>query len=137
MPAVFAPKVMIIDMFSPEGAVWYGLTQFNVLAHNLTIPGLSPLYPQVHCTATGDICQMTTGEGEINAAVSINSLIMSSRFNFTQSYFLIGGIAGGNPEHITIAGVAFNRYAVQVCLGILRVLLFLLTRLKGRAAVRD
>jgi len=57
-----APKVLIISMFEPEADVWYGISQFNVLAQNITVPGLSPLYPQVHCTSSGDICQVTIGE---------------------------------------------------------------------------
>ena len=39
--------------------------------HNITVPGLHPLYPNVHCTSNFDICQFTTGEGEINAASSV------------------------------------------------------------------
>lgn len=56
------PKVFLIDMFPPEGAAWYGIPEFNVLAKNITVPGLSPLYPDVHCTETGDVCQVVTGE---------------------------------------------------------------------------
>ena len=56
------PKVFLIDMFPPEGAVWYGIPEFNLLARNITVPGLSPLYPDVHCTESGDVCQIVTGE---------------------------------------------------------------------------
>ena len=48
--------------FPPEGDVWYGIPEFNLLAHNLTVPGFSPLYPDVHCTADGYLCQLVTGE---------------------------------------------------------------------------
>lgn len=56
------PKVFLIDMFPPEGAAWYGIKEFNVLARNISVPGLSPLFPDVHCTANGDVCQIITGE---------------------------------------------------------------------------
>ena len=56
------PKVFLIDMFPPEGAVWYGIPEFNVLARNISVPGISPLYPDVHCTENGDVCQIVTGE---------------------------------------------------------------------------
>jgi purine nucleoside permease len=59
---VIAPKIVIISMFDPEADVWYGIPEFNVLAQNISIPGLSPLYPEVHCTANGEICQFTIGE---------------------------------------------------------------------------
>ena len=56
------PKVFLIDMFPPEGAIWYGIPEFNVLARNISVPGLSPLFPDVHCTQNGDVCQIITGE---------------------------------------------------------------------------
>lgn len=56
------PKVFLIDMFPPEGAVWYGIPEFNLLARNISVPGISPLYPDVHCTENGDVCQIITGE---------------------------------------------------------------------------
>lgn len=59
------PKVFLIDMFPPEGAVWYGIPEFNLLAKNVTVPGLSPLFPDVHCTENGDVCQIITGEAGI------------------------------------------------------------------------
>ena len=39
---VVKPKVFIISMFPPEGDVWYGIKEFNVLALNITVPGFSP-----------------------------------------------------------------------------------------------
>ena len=55
------PKVFLIDMFPPEGAAWYGIPEFNLLARNISVPGLSPLYPDVHCTEKGEVCQIVTG----------------------------------------------------------------------------
>jgi purine nucleoside permease len=52
--------------FTPEQDVWIEPLK---LTKNVTIPGLSPLYPAVHCNKDYSICQMTTGE--INAAVSV------------------------------------------------------------------
>ena len=56
------PKVFIIDMFPPEGEAWYGIPEFDLLAKNITVPGISPLYPDVHCTSDEEICQIVTGE---------------------------------------------------------------------------
>ncbi|KAK8843339.1 hypothetical protein IAR55_006995 [Kwoniella newhampshirensis] len=106
------PKVMIISMFAPED-VW---TENLKLDQNITLPGLSPLFPKVGCNAEGTICQMTTGESEINAAVSVTSALLASEFDFTKTYFLIAGIAGVNPFTGTLGSVGFARYAVQVAL---------------------
>ncbi|KAF2105867.1 purine nucleoside permease [Lophiotrema nucula] len=103
-------------MFDPEAEIWWGIPEFDILAKNITVPGFSPLFPEAHCTETGEICQLVTGESEINAAVTISSLVASPLFDLTSTYFLIGGIAGINPEVATIASVTFARYAVQVAL---------------------
>ncbi|WVQ75501.1 hypothetical protein IAR50_005126 [Cryptococcus sp. DSM 104548] len=106
------PKVMIISMFSPED-VW--TTSLN-LTQNITLPGLSPLFPNVACNEAGEICQMTTGEAEINAACSVSALVLASEFDLRQTYFMIAGIAGVNPYMGTLGSVGLARYAVQVAL---------------------
>ena len=64
------PKVFIIDMFAPEGEAWYGIPEFDVLAQNISVSGFSPLFPDAHCTADGEICQLVTGEsGKLNLDV--------------------------------------------------------------------
>ncbi|KAL6308292.1 purine nucleoside permease [Sparassis latifolia] len=103
--------------FGPEADIWYSNNEvYDVLARNISVPGLSPLYPDVHCTANAEVCQLTTGESEINAAVTISSLVASPLFHLTKTYFMIAGIAGINPHQGTIASVTFARYAVQVAL---------------------
>lgn len=109
--AIFQPKVVVISMFELERDPWLEELDF---VHNITIPGLSPLYPVVHCTTNYSICQMTTGEGEINAAASVSTFLLSPLFDFSTTYFLIAGIAGGEPNHTTMGSVTFAKYAVQV-----------------------
>lgn len=111
-----APKVVIVSMFYPEAEVWWGIDEFDLLAQNISVPGLSPLFPEVHCTADGDVCQVVTGESEINAASTISALVLSPKFDLTKSYFLVAGIAGVNPKVATLASVTFAKYAVQVAL---------------------
>ncbi|KAI0683881.1 purine nucleoside permease [Cytidiella melzeri] len=123
------PKVFIIGMFGAEGQVWYGIPEFNLLERNITVPGFSPLYPGVHCTSDGSVCQLVTGEGEINAVATMSALLLSSSSSFSSSsssandavvfdlrktYFLIAGIAGISPKMGTLGGVTFPLFAVQV-----------------------
>lgn len=110
------PKVFIISMFSPEAEVWYGIQEFDILAQNISTPGLSPLFQDIHCTMNGEICQVVTGESEINAASTISALVLSPYFDLTKTYFMVAGIAGVNPEVATTGSVTFARYAVQVAL---------------------
>jgi purine nucleoside permease len=74
------------------------------------------LFPHVHCTEDLQICQVTTGESEINAAATMTALVLSDKFDLTSTYFMIGGIAGVSPVWSTLGGVALSRYAVQVAL---------------------
>ncbi|CAK7203022.1 hypothetical protein SEUCBS139899_005751 [Sporothrix eucalyptigena] len=115
-----APKVLIISLFSPEADIWYeklpssGLG--DLLDHNITAPGLSMLFPHVHCVSDHSICQMTTGESEINAASSVMAAALSGKFDLTKTYFMIAGIAGINPKYGTLGSVALAQYTVQVAL---------------------
>ena len=109
---VVTPKIFVISMFDSEADVWYE-NMPSILEKNVTVPGASPLYPDAHCVESGEVCQLTTGEGEINAASSITALIYSGLFNLTSTYFLIAGIAGINPHVATTGAVTFARYAVQ------------------------
>jgi purine nucleoside permease len=83
----------------------------------VTVTGFSPLFPNAHCTSDHDICQLTTGEAEINAASTITALYLSPLFQLSKTYFLIAGIAGVNPHQGTTGTVAaFARFAIQAAL---------------------
>jgi purine nucleoside permease len=108
-----APKIFIISMFDSEADVWYE-NMPSLYDKNITIPGASPLFRDAHCTKAGDVCQLTTGEGEINAASSMSALLFSPAFNLKKTYFLVAGIAGINPHWATTGSVTFAHYAVQL-----------------------
>ncbi|EPS93964.1 hypothetical protein FOMPIDRAFT_1135110 [Fomitopsis schrenkii] len=114
--AVISPKVFIIAFYGDEGNAWLGIPEFNLFEQNVTLPGTSMKFPDVHCTSDGSVCQLVAGEGEINAAISTFSLVTSPLFNLTHTYFLLAGDGGINPKVATIGSVAFAQYAVQVAL---------------------
>ncbi|MEK6291120.1 MAG: purine nucleoside permease [Paraburkholderia tropica] len=102
-------KVMIISMFGPEGQVW--------LDHlgpwqDITVAGLSPDYPAVHCNRQ-DVCVMTTGMGHTNAAASIMALTFSPRFDLRHTYFMVAGIAGIDPQQGTVGSAAWANWLVD------------------------
>ncbi|KAJ7509694.1 purine nucleoside permease [Mycena galericulata] len=110
---VIRPRVVIVNMFHSEAVEWYNIPEFNVLAQNITVPGFSPLFPDVHCTQDGLICQLTTGQAEINAASTISSFLNSPCFDLTSAYFVLAGIAGVSPREATLGSVTFARFAIQ------------------------
>jgi purine nucleoside permease len=100
-----AIKVMIVDMFSLEGSpvvTTFGLTQ------QLTVDGVT-----VNCNAD-DVCEIVTGMGYANAAASVTALIYNrQQLDLSHTYFVIGGIAGIDPEQGTIGTAAWAHYAVD------------------------
>lgn len=48
--------------------------------------------------------------------MTVTSLLLSPLFDLTSTYFLVGGIAGVNPEVATVCSVTFARFAIQVAL---------------------
>jgi hypothetical protein len=49
--SIITPKIFIISMFDSEANVWYD-NMPSILAKNITLPGVSPLYLYAHCTKT-------------------------------------------------------------------------------------
>jgi purine nucleoside permease len=103
-----AVKVLIITLFKPEADAWAPLA----LTQDISVPGLSPDYPNVRCNAD-DVCLLTTGMGHTNAATSTAAVVLSGKFDLSHTYFLISGIAGINPELGTIGSAAWARYLVD------------------------
>ncbi|ODV79068.1 purine nucleoside permease [Suhomyces tanzawaensis NRRL Y-17324] len=107
----YEPKVFIVTMFQPEEEAWTSRVSFP---KNIKVPGLSPIYPHVRCVEDYSICHFTTGEGEINAAASMAFLLSSPKFDFSKTYWLLAGIAGGEPSKVTTGLVTFAKYAIQI-----------------------
>ncbi|KAK3319558.1 purine nucleoside permease [Cercophora scortea] len=111
------PKVFIVNMFGLEAEVWRSEMAQGVLdltARLIRLPGLSPKYPDIFCTADGTVCQLITAEGLINASLALSALLASPLFDLRSTYFIIAGIAGVSPRMGSLGTVAFARYAVQV-----------------------
>jgi purine nucleoside permease len=102
-------KVLIISMFGPEGQPFIDKLS---LSDDITVPGLSPDYPAVHCSADG-VCQITTGMGHTNVAASISALVFSQLFDLRETYFMIAGIAGIDPTQGTLGSAAWARYLID------------------------
>lgn len=115
-----ASQANLLSQIAPEANIWYeklpGSGLGHLFAHNISTPGLSMIYPHIHCVDDYSICQVTTGASEINAAATITAVVLSGKLNLTQTYWMVGGIAGVNPKLGTLGTVALARYAVQVAL---------------------
>ena len=104
-----AVKVMIVNMFGLEAAPWLAALRPT---REIRVPGLSSDYPLVKCTADA-VCEMTTAMGHANAAASMMALLYSGAFALRETYFIVAGIAGIDPERGTIGSAAWARYVVD------------------------
>ncbi|KAK0738830.1 putative purine nucleoside permease [Schizothecium vesticola] len=116
-PQMLRPKVFIVNMFGLEAEAWQtgnAAKSLNLTARRIQVPGLSPKYPDIFCTEDGNVCQITTAEGLINASLALSALLSSPLFDLRNTYFILAGIAGVNPREGTLGTVAFATFAVQV-----------------------
>jgi purine nucleoside permease len=56
---------------------------------------------------------LTTGVGDIKAASSIMALGTDPRFDLSKAYFILCGIAGGDPLDISLGSVAICRFVID------------------------
>ena len=102
-------KVLIVTLFGPEAEAWTSRLAFD---RGVAVPGLSPEFPTVRCTAT-DICLLTTGMGHANAAASTTALVLSRQFDLSRAYVVVTGIAGIDPNVGTTGAAAWARWLVD------------------------
>lgn len=102
------PKVLVITMFDGETQPW--LDNLD-LSEDIAIPGLPESAPALSCNA--DLCVMTTTMGFANAASSVAAVALSDKVDLSDSYILVAGIAGVDPEHGTLGSAHWARYVVD------------------------
>ncbi|MEM7427309.1 MAG: purine nucleoside permease [Pseudomonadota bacterium] len=123
------PKVLVITTYeygvlgqsgsSGEAFHWY---TNDKLTNFLNIPGTYPggfdtatpagSYEGIFYNDTGDECLIVTGMGQNNAGASLLALGFSDLVNLSETYLIVAGIAGGNPNHTTLGSVAWANWAV-------------------------
>lgn len=108
-PQRISPRVMVITMFAGEAKPWLDQERFT---QKVAVPGLFKAFPEVSCTDAG-LCLMTTSMDYANAASSVSALVYSGRFDLSQTYFLIAGIAGVDPADGTLGSAHWARFAVD------------------------
>ena len=107
-----APAVIVLTAFPPE---WHAWTTQRAFHHQtLQVPGLSkPLI----CDRN-HVCVTETGEGEINAAVTVTSLVKDKSLDVRKTIFIRSGIAGGVDSRTSALGsVYINNWVISWAFG--------------------
>jgi len=59
------------------------------------------------------VLAFVTGTGIPNATASVLALGLDQRFDFSKSYWLVAGIAGGDPEDLSLGSAAWAKHVVD------------------------
>lgn len=109
-------KVVVVTMFERGEAQGDqpGELQYWVERFPLTTTIAFPQGNQdLHYNAEQGVLAITTGVGSINSAASIMALGMDPRFDLTQAYWLVAGIAGADPEDMPLGSAAWAEWLVD------------------------
>ncbi|MEO0366129.1 MAG: purine nucleoside permease [Pseudomonadota bacterium] len=112
---VIRPKVVVVTMFergadsgdaAGEFQLWNERRELNTIFESGT-------HHNFHYNPESQILGIVTGIGTAKAAASIMALGMDPRFDLNQSYWLVAGIAGFDPEDASLGSVAWAEYLVD------------------------
>jgi purine nucleoside permease len=108
-------KVVVVAMFE-QGADtgdMPGELQYWVERDHLdTVYPLPAAYHDARMNADGELA-IVTGQGTAHAAATIMALGLDPRFDLTHAYWLIAGIAGGNPERVSLGSAVWANWVVD------------------------
>jgi purine nucleoside permease len=118
-PRPIQVKVVIVAMFEigQDSGDQPGELQYWVERDHLDqVYPLPAGYHAARMNSNGEMA-ILTGQGTAHAAATIMALGLDPRFDFSHAYWLIAGIAGGNPDRISLGSAAWERWVVDGDLG--------------------
>jgi len=70
----------------------------------------------VYCNEDG-VCGGVLGMGKVASSASMQAILLNDKFDFTNSYFMLSGVAGTPPSKGTIGDVTFGSWLIDYDLG--------------------
>lgn len=112
-------KVVVIAMFevgSDTGDTPGELQYWVERDHLDQVYPMPDAYHSVRMNSQGEMA-ILTGAGTAHAAATVMAVGLDPRFDFSHSYWIVAGIAGGNPNRISLGSAAWAHYVVDGDLG--------------------
>jgi purine nucleoside permease len=109
-------KVVVVAMFEPgeDSGDRPGEFQFWVERENLTKTYPFPQgYRDLRGSADGSVLGVVTGVGTAKSAATIMAVGLDPRFDFSQAYWLVAGIAGADPKDMALGSAAWAEWLVD------------------------
>ena len=105
-------KVVIVTMFEPkEGCGELHFYREGLGLSPLSVPGLN--LEALYINEKQDVLAIVTGMGTANTAIAITALGLCPAFDLSKAYWLISGIAGGNPNVCSIGSVVWAEWCID------------------------
>ena len=109
---VYSPKVIVLTAFPPEWHAWTKLSPYHY--RTMQVAGL--IRPLI--CSKDRVCVTETGEGEINAAVSVTSIVKDAQLDVRKTIFIRSGIAGGvDQPDSPLGSVYINDWIISWAFG--------------------
>jgi purine nucleoside permease len=108
-------KVVVITMFERGNDTGDAPGEFQLWVEREKLTRVIP-FPQGYRDLRTDgkgLLAMVTGVGTAKAAASVMALGMDPRFDLTEAYFLVAGIAGVDPADASLGSAAWATYIVD------------------------
>lgn len=118
-PRPIAVRVVVVAMFEvgADTGDEPGELQYWVERDHLDrVYPMPAAYHAVRMNEDGEMAVLT-GAGTAHAASTIMAVGLDPRFDFSHAYWLIAGIAGGCPDHVSLGSAAWARWVVDGDLG--------------------
>ena len=119
-PAPLPVKVVVVTMFEIGADEGDAAGEFQLWKTRRNLNERIP-FPQSHhdlyYNSDSQILGMVTGIGTAKSATATMALGLDSRFDLSQAYWMVAGIAGIDPEDASIGSVAWSSYLVDGDLG--------------------
>lgn len=114
-PKPIAVKVVVVTMFEVGADTGDAPGELQYWVERDHLDRVLPLpagYHAVRMNSEGELAVLT-GQGTAHAASTIMALGLDPRFDLTHAYWIVAGIAGGNPEHVSLGSAAWARWVVD------------------------
>lgn len=117
--APIAVKVVVVTMFEVGEDTGDAPGELQYWVERDHLDRVFPLAAGYHAVRMNDAGEMAvlTGQGTAHAAATIMALGLDPRFDLSHSYWIVAGIAGGNPERVSLGSAAWARWVVDGDLG--------------------
>lgn len=109
-------KVVVVSMFEIGADTGDMPGEFQHWVEREQLDRVIPLpqaHHDVHANADGSVIGIVTGMGNARSAASIMALGLDARFDFSQAYWLVAGIAGIDPADGTLGSAVWAEWVVE------------------------